>query len=244
MLDILRQIQAEMQSIHGKLDDLERGQDAPESGRATPVDPGSSSWTRWADHMEGLKVPMYTKLIFDDHDKEDEKENETTKLFTMSKSTEEFLDRQFSERVDNPTRRQWRHKYGATRLSSMACPKLDKILKPSLSGDTKAKDRQLSKSQALVLDAAGHLAAILESKARGNFNLDSVVDAVHTALKLLGNASCHSAVERRKNLLSDLNPNFKDMAEEDEVFKSLAPQLFGDGLSMKAKERDDELNAL
>ena len=51
-------------------------------------------------------------------------------------------------------------------------------------------------------------------------------------------------MERRKNAGSDLNPNLKDMAEEDEVLKGAAPQLFGDSFSKKAKERDDELKAL
>ena len=108
-LDILKQIQAEMQSIHGRLDDLEKGQRALESGQATPVDPGSSSLSRWTDHMDGLKVPMYmyTELNFDDPDKEDEKENEGMKVFNVSKSTEEFLNHHFSARVENPTCRQW-----------------------------------------------------------------------------------------------------------------------------------------
>ena len=67
---------------------------------------------------------------------------------------------------------------------------------------------------------------------------------MRTALKLLGNASSHLAMERRRNVLTDLNPNLKDMAEEDKVFKDAAPNLFGDGFLRKAKERDDELKAL
>ena len=70
------------------------------------------------------------------------------------------------------------------------------------------------------------------------------IDAVQTALKLLGNASCHLAMERRRNVLTDLNPNLKDMAEEDKLFRDAAPNLFGEGFSKKAKERDEELKVL
>ena len=52
------------------------------------------------------------------------------------------------------------------------------------------RDIQLSKTQALVLDAVGPLAFVLESAARGNLTHDDTVEAVQTALKLLGNASC------------------------------------------------------
>ena len=59
--------------------------------------------------------------------------------------------------------------------------------------------------------------------------------AAQTALKLLGNASCHLSMERRKNVLSDLNPSLKDMAEEDKLYREVAPNLFGEGFSRKAK---------
>ena len=88
-LGILKQLQVEMQSIHGRLDDLERGQDAPESGRATPVHAGSCSSSRWADHTDGLNVPMYTTPNFDDLD-EEEKENQGTKLFAVSKRVKQM----------------------------------------------------------------------------------------------------------------------------------------------------------
>ena len=88
----------------------------------------------------------------------------------------EFLNHHFSTRVDNATRRQWREKDGAPRLSSNACLKLDKILKPSLTSKTKTKDRKLSTTQALVLDAAGPLAAIVESATRGNFDADATIN--------------------------------------------------------------------
>ena len=110
MLTILRQMQAQMLSIHGWLETLKRGQDAPESSRATPRDASSS---RWADHMEGLDILMYTDPQFDE---EEEKENQGTKLFSVSKQTEEYLNHHFSTRVDNATRKRWREKFGSPYL--------------------------------------------------------------------------------------------------------------------------------
>ena len=147
---------------------------------------------------------------------------------------ESFLKQHFAERADNPTRRQWRERRGVPRLSSIACPKVDKILKQNLSSQTKARDRQLSKSQALVLDAVGPLAFVLDSAASESLTQDSTVEAVQTALKLLGNASCHLATERRKNVLANLNPTLKELVEkEDKLYMEVAPNLFGDGFSKK-----------
>lgn len=113
----------------------------------------------------------------------------------------------------------------------------------SSSETRKNRDRQLSKTQALVLDAVGPMAFILEAAAKGNLTQEIAVEAAQTALKLLGNASCHLATER-KNVLTDLNPSLKDMAEEDKLYKEAAPNLFGEGFLRKAKERDEELKVL
>ena len=136
--------------------------------------------------MEGIAVAMYTDLD------EDDKENTPgTRLFSVSKNTETFLRQHFTARVDNPVPRQWREKHGAPRLPITACPKLDKIMKQNQSSQTKVKDRQLSKTQALVLDAVGPLAFVLEAAAQ--LTEEAAVEAAQTALKLLGNASCHLA---------------------------------------------------
>ena len=119
-----------------------------------------------------------------------------------------------------------------------------KVVKQNLSSQTKTKDRQLSKTHALVLDAVGPLAFILESAVQGTLTHASAVEAAQTALKLLENASGLLAMERRRNALSDMNPNLKDIAEEDSLYKEAAPNHFGDGFSKKAKERDDELKVL
>ena len=164
-----------------------------------------------------------------------------TTLFPVGQETETFLKSCFSSRAENSTRRQWREKHGAP---CTACPKLDKILKSSLSHQTKAKDKQLSKAQALLLDAVGPLAYLLEEASKGSLTQESALEASQMALKLLGNASGHMSTERRKNILANLNPRLTDMADEDGLYKDAAPNLFGEGFSKKAKERDDKLKVL
>ena len=116
---------------------------------------------RWADHMSEVgdtPMYMYTDPTWEDLNEDEEEDGQRgTKLFVVSQENEEFLKRHFSCRSENSTRCQWREKHRAPKLSATACPKLDKLMKQSLSAHTKSKDRQLSKSQALVLDAVGPL---------------------------------------------------------------------------------------
>ena len=72
---------------------------------------------------------------------------------------------------------------------------------------------------------------------------DSQPGAAQTALKLLGNTRCHLAMERRKNALSDMNPNLKDTAEEDSLYKEAAPNFFFWRWVLEKGKRDDELKA-
>ncbi len=61
---------------------------------------------------------------------------------------------------------------------------------------------------------------------------------------LLGNASAHDSRVRRKNATQGMNPCLTDMAEDDSLFITAAPALFGDDFAKKEKERDEELKCL
>ena len=72
----------------GRIATLEKSQ---EPRVATQVLPLSNSVTRWANHMDGRDVPMFTEPQYEDLDDEDDKNNnQGTKLFTVSKDTEEL----------------------------------------------------------------------------------------------------------------------------------------------------------
>ena len=95
-----------------------------------------------------------------------------------------------------------------------------------------------------MLDAVGPIIYILEEAAKGQLNQKMATEAVQTALKLLGNASAHANWERRKNALQCMNPRLVDMSEDDVLYTTAAPALFGGGFCKKAKERDNELKCL
>ena len=113
------------------------------------------------------------------------------KLFPVSQKTESFLNSCFTTALPNQVRRQWKAKYGAPRTAVTACPNMDKVLKSRLSAQTKAKDKQLARIQAPMLDAVGPLSFILEEASRGQLPPKAIMEAAQTALCLLGNASAN-----------------------------------------------------
>ena len=85
-----------------------------------------------------------------------------------------------------------------------------------------------------MFDAMRPFAYIVEAAAKGKLNQENTVVAVQTAPRL----------KFSDDLMSNSNPNLTDMAEEDKRFVEAAPNIFGDGFSEKAKERDDKLKVL
>ena len=213
---------------------------SPSPAEDTPV---AASSKHWADRDDEI-MDYSAELVWDDDEEEEPADTKGIKLFKVTERTERFLGNAFSSAVPNATRRQWREKYGAPNTTVTACPNLDKVIKSRLPATTKSRDRQLAKQQALMLDAVGPVTYILEEAAKGQLNQKAVIDAAQTALRLLGNASVHASRERRKNAMQSMNPRLLDMADDDSIYKSAAPSLFGEGFCKKAKERDDELKCL
>ena len=173
-------------------------------------DPASSASTskNWADRDDEI-MDFSSELVWDD-DEDDPSESKGVKLFKVAEKTEKFLSNSFYTAAPNATRRQWRDKYGAPNTTNTACPSLDKVIKGRLPAATKSRDRQLAKQQALMLDAVGPMTYILEEAVKGQLNQKSVIEAVQTALRLLGNASVHASRERRKNALQSMNTRLLD----------------------------------
>lgn len=274
VLDILYDLRHGLSSVESRVACLEdKGRQQPaQSAAALPRGPRGSPpastnstgvLTPLAQSASSPRVPNSTPLLqssldqreddvdvhmdysTEDWDKDSNSGDQpNTKLFKVEEKTEKFLSTHFSATVSNPTRRQWKEKYGAPNLPATACPNLDKVVKGRLPAVTKSRDKQLAKQQALLLDAVGPITTILEGAAKGELTQKSVLDAAQTALKLLGNASAHMSQERRRNALQSMNSRLVDMAEDDSLYAAAAPSLFGEGFTKKAKERDDELKCL
>ena len=99
-------------------------------------------------------------------------------------------------------------------------------------------------TQGTFSGAVSPLTHILEEAAKGELTQNTALEAAHTALKLLGNASVHVSRERKKNALQNMNSWLLDMADDDIVFKSAALALFGEGFCKRANERDEEFKCL
>lgn len=199
----------------------------------------------WADEPLEVSMDYEAEIIWEQEAEDDTPDAKGIKLFKVDDRTDKFLAGHFSNAVPNQTRRQWRDKYnGAPNTSATACPNMDKVVKTRLSAVTKSQDKQLAKQQALFLDAVGPITYLLEEATKGELTQKKAVEAAQTALKLLGNASAHANRERRRNALQAMNPRLVDMADDDSIYKTAAPALFGDGFCKKAKERDEELRCL
>ena len=111
---------------------------------------------------------------------------------------------------------------------------MDKVVKSRLSAQTRAKDKQLARTQALLLDAVGRLSFILEEASKGQLPPKATLEAVQTALRLLGNASANISRERRRSAIANMNSRLVDTAEDDHLFAKAAPNLFGNGFAKKA----------
>lgn len=153
-----------------------------------------------------------------------------------------FLKTCFAGKSTNMVRQKFRNRFGGPCTATTACPNLDKLLKGNLSALTKLRDKQLAKTQALLLDAIGRIVFLLEELEKGSLHQKPPRMATQTALRFLGNASCHTSSERKKSVLNDPNPRMSDMADEDELYTN-APRicLVMASPRRKAKERDEEL---
>jgi len=248
VLDSLRDIQANMQSMSGRLSKIEGEQSSKTPLTSTPSKSQSDSSSgyaagySWADKMD--EVEKLRESMTEDPDIDGEQDTKGVKLFSLSESSKAFLEPVFTSAIPNTTRRQLKDKFGAPNTAFTATPSLDKVLKSRVSANVKGRDKDLARLQSLALDAVGPITAIIEGACDGSLTPANNLEAAKTALRFLGNFSMACNRERRTNVLAELNPRIVDMAEEDELFKDAEHTLFGTNFCQKAKERDDQLKAL
>ena len=120
------------------------------------------------------------------------------------------------------------------------CPKLDTTLKSKLPKQSKDADRLMAKAQALLLDAVGPLAHILEQPDVPQ----NITEVVTQSLKFLGNASATISNERCRRAGAFFNEDLKCLIEEEKKFKDAAPLLFGSNFLTTAKDHAESVKAL
>ena len=180
-------------------------------------------------------------------DEEESLSEDPIQLHHVLEATQSLLKEAFTTHLPNGSRLQVRKPYGLPQNDHSQPPKLDTMVKRRLGRNVKNQDTELSKIQALTLDAVGPLTYLLEvssAEEAESIPVKKVTEVLRTALTLLGSASAHIFSLRRKKILAELNPDLQDLTEKDNLFKDAAPLLFGEGFEAVAKEYSEGLKAL
>ena len=212
---------------------------APEVRNDVDSTPVNDRTAPWADRSVN-SVPDYEETITWP-DEEDETGGSSTKLFTVSESTNTLLQESFLKGVPKTARRQMREKFGDPRCPPTRVPKLDKMVKDRITQESVKLDKSPARLQALFLDAVGPLTTILEEGEKGSLTAEKATAAARMALRFVGNASVQMARERRKRAIAEINSELIELAEKDSIYEDASPMLFGDQFAKEAKEREDQL---
>ena len=122
---------------------------------------------------------------------------------------------------------------------------VDSYLKPEISQQGKAVDKDLAKIQTFVLDSLAPLSHLMELDAQGHkINHSEAIGAAQTAIELIGNANAKISHLRRTKVISQLNKSLLPLVEEDSNFGEVAPSLFGPEFARKSKEHVEQVKAM
>ena len=121
-----------------------------------------SGGRQWKDVPE---LPDYNEVVhFNDLDNEGQP---PSKLAKMSETTEAFLKGLRTTCLPNSGRLQIGDAYSLPQVPATRTPKLDSYLKPEISQQGKAADKDLAKVQIFVLDSLAPISHLLELDAQG-----------------------------------------------------------------------------
>ena len=198
----------------------------------------------WADRMSDSEDESmdYSRIVFSESEAEDQPH---AKLVEVSERTSKFLQEKCTRRVPNSTRRELRDRFPLPQVPATRPAQLDPILKSETSSAIKAADKQLAKVQTLVLDSLAPLTSVLEAHQKGEvLDQKDVIQAVKCGITLIGNANAHLLNLRRERIVSDINKALLPIVGDDDIFKEVAPLLFGMEFVKKSKEMVEQVKAI
>ena len=108
----------------------------------------------------------------------------------------------------------------------------------------KNQDTELLKIQALTLDAVGPLTYLVEVSSLEGAESIPAKNVIEVLRTVLGSAPAHIFYLRRRKILTELNPDLKDLTEKDNLFKDATLLLFGESFKAVAKDYSEGLKAL
>lgn len=181
-----------------------------------------------------------SELFSSSEDSDDEDIPPAKRNFVPTEETLKFWDSVPLKPLKNEKRKAAINKFPIPSCDPAHPPKLDESVSSLVPKSAKTYDSFLSKLQRFTLDAAGPLLWMLNERSEGR-DVD-VEAAVRASLALLGNASAHFSVERRRAILKHLNKDLKPLADAD--FPKKGPYLFGDDIGKQTKKMADNVSAL
>ena len=206
----------------------------------------SSRPTEWADQVDS---PDYSEDISHLWRDDDPEPVLTAKL---SEPLTELVNEAFTSSLPSSKRREIRGNCPTPDMPLTRCPRVDAIFKAPESRfakntEGKALDTELMKVQAYILDVAPPILELLQALERDPEDPEMPRppdEVLRDALRLLGNAVFQVSKIRRKKILKICNPDIQDLADNEETFKSAAPNLFGENFEKKMKERAEAVKIL
>ena len=148
--------------------------------------------------------------------------------------TRKLLEESCTQRVQNSSRIKKRSHYPLPKVAATRTPQLDGFMRLEVSNVIKAGDKELAKLQTFVLDALATLTLTLEWENRGyDYGKNDIMQAVTTAVELLGNASARIS---HLKVVTELNKSLLPIVQEDDNFKESSSSLFGKKFARKSKD--------
>ena len=184
--------------------------------------------------------PNYDEVVhFDDSDEDETGEDG---LVEVSDETVKLLTKKCTQSVPNGVRRRTRSRYPLPKVHATKTPQLDPFMKSEISAGIKSGDKDLARIQTFVLDAFAPLSTLLE---KGDaMSSQETMNAVVTAVELLGNANARISRIRREKVITGVNKALLPLVKEDASFTDSAPLLFGPEFAKRSKDYMDQVKAM
>ena len=124
-------------------------------------------------------------------------------------------------------------------------PQLDSYLKPEISQQGKAADKELAKVQTFVLDSLAPLSHLMELDVQGHeISHNEALSAARAAIELIGNAKAKISHLWLTKVIFQLKKSLLSLVEEDSHFGEVAPSLFGPDFARRSKEHVGQVKAM
>jgi len=230
--NVLKELLTTVKGLQAKMENLESG---ATGGNNPPTDQTGPA-TLPLNGSDARGNPRKRRLSGEELSDDEDDDGDGDDTFKLSEEGDAFIETAFKSGLDSAARGKKKAKLGLPDSKWLKSPQLDPFIASTIPKDITRADTAAEKIQRYWLDATAPLTAIIEKTDAGEIDQADAIQGIRAALVLMGNASQHHAIQRRKAILQHLNPQLKSLVK-DEDFATAAPFLFGPSFREIAKER-------